>query len=77
MIQFTVSIVIIIGSITVYSQLNFMTKKDTGFDKESLIIIRRLDAISHQMKSFRDQLLQIPGVEKGRFFQCSSGNTFQ
>ena len=31
--QFTVSIVIIIGSIIVYDQLNFMTKKDLGFTK--------------------------------------------
>jgi len=31
--QFTVSIVIIIGSIIVYNQLNFMTKKDLGFNE--------------------------------------------
>lgn len=75
-IQFTVSIVIIIGSITVYNQLNFMTKKDIGFDKENLIIIRRLDAFSHQMKSFRDQLLQIPGVEKVGFSSAVPGIPF-
>ncbi|HUX97841.1 MAG TPA: ABC transporter permease [Bacteroidales bacterium] len=66
-IQFTVSIVIIIGSIIVYNQLNFMTKKDLGFDKENLIIIRRSDSFYKQMKSFRDQVLQIPGVEKVGF----------
>jgi putative ABC transport system permease protein len=42
--QFTVSIVIIIGSIIVYNQLNFMTKKDLGFDKENIVVIRRPDA---------------------------------
>ena len=40
-IQFTISIVIIIGSIIVYRQLNYVTKKDIGFDKENLIVIRR------------------------------------
>ncbi len=35
--QFTVSIVIIIGSIIVYNQLNFMTRKDLGFSKDNLI----------------------------------------
>ena len=35
--QFTVSVVIIIGSIIVYNQLNYMTKKDLGFKKENLV----------------------------------------
>ncbi|TFH39785.1 MAG: FtsX-like permease family protein [Bacteroidia bacterium] len=62
--QFTVSIVIIIGSIIVYKQLNFMTKKDLGFEKENLLIIRRPDAFFRQIESFRDQVLKLPGVEK-------------
>jgi len=66
-LQFTVSIVIIIGSIIVYSQLNFMTKKDLGFKKENLIIVRRPDAFWRQLEPFRDQLLQIQGVEKVGF----------
>lgn len=60
--QFTVSIVIIIGAVIVYSQLNFMTKKDIGFDKENLIVIRRPDAFWRQIESFRNELIQIPGV---------------
>ena len=39
--QFTVSIVIIIGSIIVYDQLNFMTRKDLGFTKDNLIVSLR------------------------------------
>jgi putative ABC transport system permease protein len=74
--QFTVSIVIIIGSIIVYSQLNFMTKKDLGFEKENLIIIRRPDAFFRQMTSFRDQLLQIPGVEKVGYSRQVPGTNF-
>jgi putative ABC transport system permease protein len=74
--QFTVSIVIIIGSIIVYSQLNFMTNKDLGFEKENLIIIRRPDAFYRQMASFRDQLLQIPGVEKVGFSRQVPGTNF-
>ena len=62
--QFTVSIVIIIGSVIVYSQLNFITRKDLGFEKENLIVIRRPDAFYRQIEPFRNQLLQIPGVSK-------------
>lgn len=74
--QFTVSIIIIIGSIIVYSQLNFMTKKDLGFEKENLIVIRRPDAFYRQMESFRTQLLQIPGVDKAGFSWALPGSTF-
>jgi putative ABC transport system permease protein len=74
--QFTVSIVIIIGSIIVYGQLNFMTKKDLGFSKENLIIIRRPDAFYKQLDQFRDQLLQIPGVGKVGFSRAVPGTEY-
>lgn len=74
--QFTVSIVIIIGSIIVYSQLNFMTKKDLGFEKENLLVIRRPGAFFTQIESFRDQVLKIPGVEKIGFSNSVPGTTF-
>jgi putative ABC transport system permease protein len=74
--QFTVSIIIIIGSIIVYSQLNFMTKKDLGFKKENLIVIRRPDAFWRQLGAFRDQLLQIKGVENVGFSRQVPGTNF-
>jgi putative ABC transport system permease protein len=74
--QFTVSIIIIIGSIIVYDQLNFMTSKDLGFEKENLIVIRRPDAFFRQLEPFRTQLLQIPGIEKVGFSWALPGTTF-
>ena len=62
--QFTVSIVIIIGAFVVYSQLHFMTSKDLGFVKENLLVIRRPDALNKKIESFKEQILQLPGVEK-------------
>jgi len=74
--QFTISIVIIIGSITVYNQLNFMTTKDLGFKKEDLIVIRRPDAFFRQLESFRTRLLEIPGVDKVGFSRQVPGTNF-
>jgi putative ABC transport system permease protein len=62
--QFTVSIVIIIGAFVVYSQLHFMTSKDMGFNKENLLVIRRPDALEKKLESFKEQILQIPGIER-------------
>ena len=74
--QFTVSIVIIIGSIIVYNQLSFMTKKDLGFDKNNLLIIRRPDAFYKQLEPFRNQILQINGVEKVGFSRSVPGTNY-
>jgi putative ABC transport system permease protein len=53
-----------------------MTTKDLGFNKENLIIIRRPDAFYKQMESFRDQLLQIPGVDKVGFSRAVPGTDY-
>jgi putative ABC transport system permease protein len=74
--QFTVSIVIVIGSIIVYNQLNFMTNKDLGFEKENLLVLKRVDTFWRQMESFRTQLLEIPGVEKVGFTRNVPGEVF-
>ncbi len=62
--QFFISIVIIIGAFVVYSQLNFMTSADMGVDKKNLFIVKRPDVLGNQIESFKEQVLQIPGVEK-------------
>jgi putative ABC transport system permease protein len=62
--QFTVSIVIIIGAFVIYRQLNFMTSSNMGIEKENLLVIRRPDALGKKLESFKEQILQIPEVEK-------------
>jgi putative ABC transport system permease protein len=53
-----------------------MTKKDLGFEKENLIIIRRPDAFFRQLEPFRNQLLQIPGVVNVGFSRQVPGTNF-
>ncbi len=62
--QFSVSIVIIIGASVVYRQINFMTSSDMGLEKRNLIVIKRPDVLGNQIESFKEQVLQIPGIEK-------------
>jgi putative ABC transport system permease protein len=63
--QFTVSIFLIVGTLTIYSQLKFMNNKDLGFDKENVVIIPVKDArIRSQIEQIKESLLQYPGVER-------------
>jgi putative ABC transport system permease protein len=74
--QFTVSIVIIIGAIVIYSQLHYMTAYDIGIDKSNLIIVNRSDVLGRQIETFRQQLLEIPGVKSSGYSTAFPGKGF-
>jgi putative ABC transport system permease protein len=61
-LQFAISIILIIGTMIMFRQLQFMQNKELGFNKENLMVINRADAIGDHIKSFKDDLLKIPGV---------------
>jgi putative ABC transport system permease protein len=60
--QFTVSILLIIGTMIMYRQINYMLNKDVGFNKENLIVINRAEALGTKLKSFKEAVKNIPGV---------------
>jgi len=60
--QFAVSILLIVGTLIMNTQIKFMLNKDVGFSKEQLIIIERADVVGNKMKSFKESLKRIPGV---------------
>jgi putative ABC transport system permease protein len=61
--QFAVSILLIIGTMIMYSQIRYMLNKDVGFNKEQLLVINRSYVIGQKMESFKDAVKQIPGVK--------------
>ncbi|SHK83015.1 putative ABC transport system permease protein [Reichenbachiella agariperforans] len=61
-VQFTASIVIIIGTVVVYSQTNYMMTKNLGFDKEQVVVIRRPDVLRANLELFKTRILQNPNV---------------
>jgi putative ABC transport system permease protein len=60
--QFAVSILLIIGTMVMYRQISYMLNKDTGFNKEQLIVINRAGALGTKMKAFKDAVKEVPGV---------------
>ncbi len=60
--QFTVSILLIVGTMVMYSQIKYMLNKDVGFSKEQLIVINRAVALGTKLKSFKEAVKEIPGV---------------
>jgi len=61
--QFVISIVLIFGTVVIYNQLNYIHNKDIGFNREQVLIIQHTDALRDQGESFKNELLQISGVQ--------------
>jgi putative ABC transport system permease protein len=61
-VQFTVSVCLIISTLIVLSQLNFMQKKNIGFNKENVVVITHTSSIGAQREAFRTELERLPFV---------------
>ncbi len=62
--QFSVSIILIIGTLTVYQQIHYMKNKDLGYSKENLLIIPEAQNLLQRMSflTVREELMRVPGV---------------
>ena len=60
--QFTVSILLIIGTMIMYNQIRFMLNKDVGFNKEQVIVMNRAAILGTKLKSFKESVKKISGV---------------
>ena len=60
--QFTVSILLITGTLIMYRQISFMLNKDVGFNKEQMLVINRAGALESRVEAFKSAVKEIPGV---------------
>ena len=60
--QFSVTVILFIGTFIIYNQLKYIQSKNLGFDKEHVIIINKADDIGNQINSFKKELLKYPKV---------------
>ncbi|MCB2220735.1 MAG: ABC transporter permease [Bacteroidetes bacterium] len=61
-LQFSISIILIVGTLIMFRQINFMLNKDLGFDKEHVLVLREASTLGKKVNSFKDEINQIPGV---------------
>jgi putative ABC transport system permease protein len=60
--QFSVSIIMITGTIIMYRQIKFMLNKDLGFNKERIIAISNAGTLGTRVMPFKETVNNIPGV---------------
>jgi ABC-type antimicrobial peptide transport system permease subunit len=61
-IQFSLSIIAIVGTMVVYQQLEYMKNKNLGYDKEQLIYLPLRGDTRQSYSVFKDQLLRDPRI---------------
>ena len=61
-LQFTTSIMLIIGTIVIYKQLNYIQTKDLGYNKNQVLIINDAYALNDNVTPFKNAVLQMNGV---------------
>jgi putative ABC transport system permease protein len=61
--QFAISIILIFGTVVIYNQLNYIHKKDIGFNRSRMIVINNTSALGERSTTFRNELLQISGIQ--------------
>ena len=61
--QFTTSVVLIIATLIIYKQMDFILQKELGYDKEQVIVLEGTGILGESAENFKEQLLQLPQVK--------------
>jgi predicted permease len=62
--QFMLSIILIIGTIVVSKQVNYIQTVNLGYDRENLLYIPLEGDLTPKYQLFKNQLLQMPGIKE-------------
>lgn len=68
--QFAVSIMLLIGTFTVYRQLDYVQNKDLGFNKDQVLVIKNLEPDPLKSEALKQELMQHANIVS----VSSSGN---
>ena len=60
--QFSISIFLIIGTLVIYNQLNYIHNKSLGFDRNQVLVVKNTNVLGKQADILKKELKQLPGV---------------
>jgi putative ABC transport system permease protein len=73
-LQFAISIILIISTGIVFSQMRYMQKKSLGFDKEHIVTLPYVSELNDKYDAFRTELLSNSGIKNaGRSSRIPTG----
>ncbi len=73
-LQFSISIILIVATTVVFEQLHYIQQKSLGFNKDHVINMAYVGSLTGKFESFRQELLKNPAVKEiGRSTRIPSG----
>lgn len=64
-VQFTVSIFLVIGTLAIISQLNYIQSKKLGFNKDQVLMVDDIYALGEKRAAFKDLIMQNKDILSG------------
>ena len=75
--QFSISIILIIGTIVIYNQLDYIRSRKIGYNRDQVLVIHNASYLDNQIHDFRNELLNIPGITNATISgDMPTGSTF-
>jgi putative ABC transport system permease protein len=62
--QFCVAVILVVGSLVIYSQIHFMRNKDLGYDKENLVHLPLNTTVQQNYEALRNELSENSNILK-------------
>lgn len=75
--QFVLSLILIIGTIIVSRQINFVQNRNLGYDKENLVYIPVEGELAGKYTIFKNEALRLPGIQSASFISDNPVNLDQ
>ncbi|HXB28283.1 MAG TPA: ABC transporter permease [Puia sp.] len=76
-LQFSFASFLIMATITIFSQFNFLTTEKLGYDDSNLVLVEKMDLKQNEAALFRQELLKYPGIvdmtAKNRWYTGTTG----
>jgi putative ABC transport system permease protein len=60
--QFSVAVILMVGSLVIYSQIHFMMNKDLGYEKENLVTLDLNGTVQKNFEAFKNELIGNPNI---------------
>ncbi|GAA4332214.1 ABC transporter permease [Mucilaginibacter gynuensis] len=60
--QFSISIFLIIGTLIIYNQLQYIQNKNLGFNRNQVLTIKNTHVLGSQAKILKQEIKQLPGI---------------
>jgi len=62
-LQFSISIFLIVGTLVIHNQLNYIQSKDLGYNRNQVLIVQNAFELGNRAQTFKQEVKQIPGVD--------------